>query len=148
VTEDHSRRLELIKAGLLDGDGPAPVHDGVLTHAIGLDEVLPVDLYQYTWEPGDRLVLCSDGLSRLSPATIAAIALRYPPPVAARELIEQANRQDGSDNSTAVILAWEGTLKRDTARTGQGWRRGIGCGLALGLLAGLLLGWFVASYLL
>ena len=55
--------------------------------------------------PGDRLLLCSDGLTDLvSAPEILATINSQPPQAAANSLVEQANARGGHDNITVVIL--------------------------------------------
>lgn len=120
------------------------IDDNVISRAIGLDDHCQVDLYTYTWQPGDRLVLCSDGLSRLPLPVLAEAALRSPPAAAAETLVAEAVRRDGADNCTAVVLGWEPQPVRAPVRPP---RRGVRPEVttALAALLGLALGWLSAA---
>lgn len=107
LTEDHSQHNQLIKAGLADESDEESQYDGIITRAIGLEDELQVDLYRCQWEPGDRLILCSDGLASLLPEVMAEIVLKHTPQEAAKALVFHANEEDGSDNSTAIVATWE-----------------------------------------
>ena len=106
LTEDHSGHVRNVKVGLVSAADLASRESGVITRAIGLQDDCQVDIYHYTWSPGDRLVLCSDGLSHLTPEEMVAAALDDLPEAAARALVARAVETDGSDNCTAVVAAW------------------------------------------
>jgi serine/threonine protein phosphatase PrpC len=65
-----------------------------------------IDLFRVELEPGDRLMLCSDGLwGEVEDADIAAILTTYTDPrVAARELIRASHQGGGKDNCTVVVV--------------------------------------------
>jgi serine/threonine protein phosphatase PrpC len=69
-------------------------------------------------QPGDRLLLCSDGLwGSVSDATITEQLARYPIPDAVPELVEQALRNGGpkSDNVSVLAMEWESAEDSDAA---------------------------------
>lgn len=107
LTEDHSGRVQILKSGLHGSEEAAQAAGSGITRAIGLTARCQVDIYHYTWSPGDCLVLASDGLASLSPEAMAAIALENPVQEAARLLVQAAARLDGSDNASAVAARWE-----------------------------------------
>ncbi len=77
--------------------------------------------------PGDRVLLCSDGLwSSVEDAEIVAMMGKYPIHDSVPELVEQALRNAGekSDNVTALAIEWEGA--EDTDSTNGVSTRGIG----------------------
>ncbi|MDE2410312.1 MAG: serine/threonine-protein phosphatase [Sphingomonadales bacterium] len=103
LTVDHSFVQELVDAGLLDPDraGHHP-QANVVTRALGIDAQASIDRLAIDLCPGDRLLLCSDGLSRtLQPAEILAHADLDR---AAARLLEQALLRDGSDNVSLVLI--------------------------------------------
>ncbi len=117
LTEDHSGHVRNVKSGLVSESDIASQRTGVVTRAIGLSEECQVDTYHYSWQPGDRLLLCSDGLSALPAQEIIRITLQNPVDVAVRELVLRAVEMDGSDNCTAVLAAWPSIGRgRDPAR--------------------------------
>lgn len=105
LTEDHSNHNRLVKAGIIEEDDPS--QRGVITRAIGLEDDCQVDIYRYEWQCGDRLVLCSDGLSKLPAEDMIAYVFDREPAGAVRDLVARAVEIDGSDNCTAVIAGWE-----------------------------------------
>jgi len=140
LTEDHT-----VKAGFYDHVELAINQKGAITQAIGLEEQCQVDIYHYRWQPGDRLVLCSDGLASLAGATIAKLALGYPPEIATGALVAQANKEDGSDNSTAVIVGWEaGPVSTPAQEQTRRWPGSVILRNDLvPLVLGLIMGWLI-----
>jgi PPM family protein phosphatase len=107
VTDDHSLVEEMVRDGQLTPE-QAAVHPqrSIITRALGIDAEVEVALYPVELQPGDRLMLCSDGLTTMVSADdIAAILRRESDPQrAARQLIDAANEAGGEDNVTAVVV--------------------------------------------
>jgi len=78
----------------------------VLTRALGVDTVVDVDDDSLQVRPGDRLLLCTDGLtSMVSEDEIEDVLRTVPDPQeAAQRLVRMANEAGGVDNTTVVIL--------------------------------------------
>ena len=106
LTEDHSSHVRLVKSGILTAQDDPGNTKHTITRAIGLSDQCQVDIYHYIWEPGDALVLCSDGLSALPDQEMVELTLTTPPSLAAKALVERAVQLDGSDNTTAVVARW------------------------------------------
>lgn len=108
ITEDHSLVEELVREGRLTPE-QASVHPqrSIITRALGVDEQVQVDVYDVDLAAGDRVLLCSDGLtSMVRPNDIARILRREDDPTRAAEaLVDAANAAGGEDNVTAVVLA-------------------------------------------
>jgi serine/threonine protein phosphatase PrpC len=107
ITEDHSLVEEMVRGGELTPE-QAEVHPqrSVITRALGIDPGVEVDLYPVELQEGDRVLLCSDGLTGMvRTEEIAAVLQREPDPQkAASELVEAANEAGGEDNITVVLL--------------------------------------------
>jgi serine/threonine protein phosphatase PrpC len=107
VTEDHSLVEEMVRGGELTPE-QAEVHPqrSVITRALGIDPGVEVDIYTLELQEGDRVLLCSDGLTGMvRTEEIAAVLQREPDPQkAANELVEAANEAGGEDNITVVLL--------------------------------------------
>jgi protein phosphatase len=107
VTSDHNLVAELVAEGRLSKE-EAEFHPrrNVITRAIGVDPHVPADLFTLDPVPGDRFLLCSDGLFReLSDDQIAALLRRLADPEdAARELVTEAKFRGGSDNITVIVV--------------------------------------------
>ncbi|MEW6473965.1 MAG: Stp1/IreP family PP2C-type Ser/Thr phosphatase [Actinomycetota bacterium] len=107
VTDDHSLVEQLVREGRLTPE-EAQNHPqrAIITRALGIDAEVEVDTYRIDLRPGDRLLICSDGLTNmLSDDTIAATLRRHADPQqAADTLVDMANQAGGDDNITVVIL--------------------------------------------
>lgn len=107
VTHDHSFVEALIAAGHLTRD-QAEHHPmtNILYRALGQNEDLEVDLYHETIHVGDRIVLCSDGLTRhVKTSEIGTFALLDDNPERiGKALIDLANERGGEDNISVVVM--------------------------------------------
>ncbi len=107
VTSDHSLVAEYLAAGKIT---PEEAEDhpqrNVITRALGIGWELQVDGHTVHLRPGDRVLLCSDGLTSMVPdEEIAAILAQQPAVQAAGwALIEAANQAGGEDNITVAIV--------------------------------------------
>lgn len=109
VTSDHNVPGELLHSGHLTAE-QAAVHPQrhVLTRALGIREELMVEQRDLLWQPGDLLLLCTDGLSNLVSLTeMQSLANRYPPAALADQLVDLANSRGGHDNITVIAVRWE-----------------------------------------
>lgn len=140
LTEDHSFG-QTGAARLADSSGN---RTGAITQAIGLEAECQVDIYRYQWRPGDRLILCSDGLTCLTAPAMARTVLQNSPQAAAEALVAQANAADGSDNSTAIVAGWEKSPVSKLKPEQAGSRKPAGKSFVIPLLLGLSLGWLSA----
>jgi protein phosphatase len=107
VTVDHSLVQELVDDGRLSPeDAERHPQRSVITRALGIDPEVEFDLFTYKLQVGDRLLLCSDGLSDVVvPTQIRKVLLRVRSAQrAARELITVANEQGGPDNITVIVV--------------------------------------------
>jgi PPM family protein phosphatase len=106
ITEDHTYMNEMVRMGVLTPE-QAAVHPQkhVLTRAVGVDEQVAGDIYEFAIQEGDRYFLCSDGiLNHVEDDGIASILGAYGPAEAAWKLVGQALIGGGSDNATALVL--------------------------------------------
>ncbi len=107
MTEDHTYVQQLVNRGRLT-DEQARLHprSSLLTRALGTDDHVDIDLYRGSLSPGDRLLLCSDGLTgMLSDEKLAELmGTVSDPEVLVERLIEVANDAGGSDNITVVVV--------------------------------------------
>lgn len=119
LTEDHSGKARASKSAAMDVDWDADYAPGVITRAIGLSAVCQVDGYHYTWQPGDRLILCSDGLAAVPENELIDLVLARPVAAAAHALVDKAVALDGSDNATALVAAFEPQAVSDPVPAGR-----------------------------
>lgn len=110
ITSDHSFVEALLTAGHITKE-QADEHPmkNVLYRALGQAEDVDVDMYYKRLHIGDRLVLCSDGLTRhVKPEEIAQLALSDAnPDVASQKLIDLANERGGEDNVSVIVVSVE-----------------------------------------
>ena len=110
VTVDHTLVQELVDDGRLSPkDAERHPQRSMITRALGVDQQVEIDLFTYKLLPGDRLVLCSDGLSDvLKPAQIRNALLRVrDPQKAAERLVTLAVEGGGPDNITVIVIDTE-----------------------------------------
>jgi PPM family protein phosphatase len=106
LTHDHSWVADRVRQGLLSED-EARRHRwrNVITNALGATATFKLDLQHFAVRDGDRILLCSDGVSMLlSDATMCAIVSGHEPQVAVRQLVAETNDRGSPDNVTAVVL--------------------------------------------
>lgn len=107
LTSDHSFVAEQIRQGLMTHQQAAVSElQSVLTRALGMEESVEVDADEMELFPGDSLLLCSDGLTRMVPEYEITGILSQAPDVriAAERLVQRANECGGHDNVTVVVV--------------------------------------------
>jgi PPM family protein phosphatase len=110
LTEDHTLVQRMVREGRLTEDEAAHhPQRSVLTRALGVDEDIPVDELSLDVHAGDRLLLCTDGLTTMiDRGRIRKILERERDPQAACDkLIDAANRAGGDDNITVIVVDFE-----------------------------------------
>ena len=118
LSRDHSYLEFLLASGeIAPEEARNHPQRNVVTQGLGLNEPQP-DSLTLTWQPGDRLLLCSDGLSdELDDAQIAALlAANMDIDAAVAALIEAALDRGGRDN-VSVVVAENAAAPADTAGT-------------------------------
>lgn len=110
VTEDHTWVARALKMGEIRSD-EARIHPfrHVLSRCLGREDLHQIDLQPLDVKVGDRLLLCSDGLTEELADQKIADYLKDTPLIdkAAFSLVEAAKEQGGHDNITVVIVALE-----------------------------------------
>jgi serine/threonine-protein phosphatase Stp1 len=107
VTRDHSLVQELVDAGVVKPeDAESHPRANVITRAVGAGEdELEIDKTTDRVLPGDRFLLCSDGLSKCLPAVEITALLALPEVSQVPDmLIAAALARQASDNVTAVVV--------------------------------------------
>ncbi|MEM9730000.1 MAG: PP2C family serine/threonine-protein phosphatase [Myxococcota bacterium] len=111
VTKDQSLVNQLIEAGqLTEDEAEAFEHSNIILQALGTTERVSVDLTFVELRRGDRLLLCSDGLSGLvhDSAIREEMARAGSLPELADRLIDLANAAGGHDNVTCIVADFDG----------------------------------------
>lgn len=107
ITQDHTWINEQRKLGLISADEVATSEARhVLTRSLGPELFVSPDTTALTLQPGDVLILCSDGLhDEMSCDEMAAIASQHKSmEEIAHELVARAVEADGNDNTTAQVI--------------------------------------------
>jgi serine/threonine protein phosphatase PrpC len=111
VTKDQSLVNQLIEAGqLTEDEAEAFEHSNIILQALGTTEQVSVDLTFLELRRGDRLLMCSDGLSGLVHGdVIREVMMEYKELDACSErLIELAKAGGGHDNVTVILAEFDG----------------------------------------
>ena len=106
ITRDHSLMADLIEAGqITPEEARVRPNRSVITRAIGSDIHMRPDIYELNVDAGDRILLCSDGLSSMiSNNAIESIMRRQSDAQhCADELVTAALENGGADNVTVVV---------------------------------------------
>ena len=105
LTRDHSLVEELLASGAITAaEAERHPQGNVITRAIGTDEALELDKRTGHLAPGDRFLLCSDGLSKTLPDPALAAMLAVDEDSAAERLVLAALAAQVTDNVTAVTV--------------------------------------------
>lgn len=149
LTSDHTLVARMVKSGeISEAEADVHPHKNVLTRALGTDEQVEVDEDSIALADGDRLLLCSDGLTgMMTEDQIQAILENSDQPQqAADRLVKAANRAGGIDNITVVVLdaigeGDEGGGRRVAPPSGRTLGRwGLKAALVLLIVVALLVG--------
>jgi len=107
LTEDHTLVQRMVREGkLTEEEAAAHPQRSIVTRALGVDEDIAVDQLTLDVLEGDRVLLCTDGLtSMVGRERIQEILQSEAEPQAACDrLIDAANRAGGDDNITAIVI--------------------------------------------
>ena len=106
LTHDHTVVAEMVRSGMLT-EAQAATHPRrhMLSRVIGMEDIV-VDAISMPLHDGDRLMLCTDGLTGLvDDSTISMVLRTAPAPTeAAWSLVEAANRAGGHDNTSVAVV--------------------------------------------
>ena len=106
LSTDHSLVAELVASGQLSWD-EAEHHpqSNAITRAVGVGDVLELDKIRGEVEPGDRFLLCSDGLTKYATfATLLRLVEKAPIETVADNLLQMALHAGGGDNISIIVV--------------------------------------------
>ena len=107
ITEDHTYVNSLVKAGLITAE-EAENHENrnMITRAVGADYRIEPDFYIETVSPGERILICTDGLHGEVPLEDLTQIMNQDKLMIdiCEELVETAKKNGGSDNITMVVV--------------------------------------------
>jgi len=110
LTSDHSLVAEQVRRGILTAaEAEHSELQSVLLRALGTQPDVEVDAEEHILFPGDILLLCTDGLTRMVADKEIAALLRSESDSAraAEKLVALANENGGADNVTVVVVHME-----------------------------------------
>lgn len=110
LSQDHTIASELMRAGMLSPEeAERSPQSHVLSRSLGLTELVQVDTLVIDIVPGDRLMLCSDGLGKhvVDLAWLHDTCMHEDFEAIPEELISFANAAGGEDNITALVVQVE-----------------------------------------
>ncbi|MPZ51487.1 MAG: SpoIIE family protein phosphatase [Acidimicrobiia bacterium] len=109
LTEDHTVVAEYVASGAMTEEEAAQhPQRSMITRALGLIDSVPVDTFEVTFQSGDRLLLCSDGVNEmLNDKTISSLLGEGTPEETVWAIVEAANSAGGQDNITALVVEVE-----------------------------------------
>ncbi|MCD8347100.1 MAG: Stp1/IreP family PP2C-type Ser/Thr phosphatase [Lachnospiraceae bacterium] len=106
ITRDHSLVEEMVRMGELQRkDARSHPDKNVITRAIGVKSPVRVDFFDVKLEPGDHILLCSDGLTNMveDEEILQIVKKCHSPKEAAQHLVNEANKNGGKDNISVVL---------------------------------------------
>lgn len=150
LTRDHSLMADMIEAGQLTPE-EARTHPNrsVITRALGSDPHTHPDLYEINVETGDRLLVCSDGLSGMvrDEELESTLARVRDPQRCASQLVNEAIAAGGHDNITVIVADVTGFA--EVRRKKMARKTKVSIALVLVLFAAIIAGtaWATNTYL-
>ncbi len=106
VTQDHTVAAEYVALGrIAPEDAATHPQRHMLTRTLGLTRFVNVDEVEVSLQPGDRILLCSDGLTEMVPdSRITEVLAERGVEEAAWRLIDLANAAGGIDNISVIVI--------------------------------------------
>lgn len=107
ITHDHSLVEEMVRLGeITKEDAKTHPDQHIITRAVGADEDVSVDFFDYQIPPDSMILMCSDGLTNMVEDSGIGAILLSPSPMNEKpwELIDEANANGGMDNIAVIIV--------------------------------------------
>ena len=119
ITRDHSLLQEQIDSGIITKEQARHSQNkNLVTRAVGIDPDVEPEVHSYPVQVGDIYLLCSDGLNDMvsdEDMQLTLSSLQANLPLAAGQLVQQANDNGGRDNVSVILVR---VLKSFPARSG------------------------------
>ena len=106
LSKDHSLVQEMVRLGGLNAEDAKHHPDkNIITRAIGVSEDIKIDFFEYRLQEGDKILMCTDGLSNMVEDTEMFRIVKSSRDVveAVERLIQEANNNGGNDNIGVVV---------------------------------------------
>jgi len=107
ITKDHSLVQKMVERGRITAEEARHhPHSNILLRTVGTERDIDIDIFRVELEPGDKLLMCSDGLwGEVEDRDMESILNTYSDPrLASRELVRAAHYGGGKDNVTLMIV--------------------------------------------
>ena len=108
ITKDHSLVQEMVRMGELDAEKAKSHPDkNIITRPIGAQENVKVDFFEVALKPGEKVMMCTDGLTNMLEDTELFAILSEPGKNLAEKvekMVNMANQNGGKDNITVVVF--------------------------------------------
>lgn len=107
ITRDHSYVEEMVRRGEVAPEN-ARTHEkkNVITRAVGAGEKIDIDFFEVELDDKDTVLMCTDGLSNMvtDERILQIIMSHVDTESTCKALVDEANRNGGADNVTAVVI--------------------------------------------
>ena len=106
ITQDHSLVAEMVRLGeITPEEGRNHPDKNIITRAVGTSEQVKIDFFDFSLEPGSRILMCSDGLTNMvSEKRIMSILKGKRSETKVKKLIDEANANGGRDNIAVILI--------------------------------------------
>lgn len=107
ITRDHSLVEEMVQEGTLEkGSTGYLKNKNIITRAVGVEENVEVDIFHAGLDQGQRILMCSDGLTNMVEDSQIERILKEENDIrmAAERLVSQANVNGGQDNIAVILI--------------------------------------------
>ncbi|MFW6183131.1 MAG: Stp1/IreP family PP2C-type Ser/Thr phosphatase [Chloroflexota bacterium] len=118
ITKDQSLVARLLDEGAITAEEAANhPRRNVILYSLGSERTPRIDLFELALQPGDKLLVCSDGLTRhVDDEEMGMVLAESAPAEATETLISLANERGGQDNISVGVVALRDKSKEDAPR--------------------------------
>lgn len=109
ITQDHSVVAQLVKDGLMTSEEAETSEiKNKITRSVGGKQDVSVDIFEVELLPGDRILLCSDGLTRyFKDDELLFVATKGNSKTITPVLVDKANERGGADNISVILIEYD-----------------------------------------